>query len=179
MDLLVTGLLRRSIGLSIVTGAMQPHKWLVLAALKVAEVGGVLWDGRLNAALPISSAQSYATGRCATVQFPAVVQACHFHATVLAYELTASSGNTYIIRCTVEKAVGTVQGLTAGDAAPGAIGAKQQELYKAMAAGCGPDSTVLVSQRWPHALRLLQVMPPCLCAGQVLMRARAHRTPFS
>ena len=34
---LLAALQRRRIGLSVVTGGVQPHRWLVLAALKVAE----------------------------------------------------------------------------------------------------------------------------------------------
>jgi hypothetical protein len=34
---------------------------------------------------------------------------------------------------------------------------RHPELFKAMAAGIGQDSTALVSPSWPHALRLLQV----------------------
>lgn len=36
---LLAALQRRGVGLSVVTGGVQPHRWLVLAALKVAEVG--------------------------------------------------------------------------------------------------------------------------------------------
>jgi hypothetical protein len=35
---LLAALQRRGVGLTVVTGGVQPHRWLVLAALKVAEV---------------------------------------------------------------------------------------------------------------------------------------------
>jgi hypothetical protein len=45
----------------------------------------------------------------------------------------------------------------AGEAAAGAQASRHPELFKAMAAGVGQESTALVSPSWPHALRLLQV----------------------
>lgn len=45
----------------------------------------------------------------------------------------------------------------AAEAAAAVPASRHPELFKAMAAGVGQDSTALISPSWPHALRLLQV----------------------
>lgn len=172
MDL-VAGLHRRGIGLSVITGGVQPHKWLVLAALKVAEVRSGSQSGQQCMFEVVVANYSSATSAAARSPQKWLLLAALKGAEVKV--VSASSSSTWpfeqpssVAVCAAPQCMpqlltlvmvsNSLQGPAAEDAAAAAApGARHTELFKAMAAGAGQDSTALISTAWPHAARLLQV----------------------
>ena len=170
---LLAALQRRGTGLSVVTGGVQPHRWLVLAALKVAEVRRWGFKRPLSPVTAPSEMTCLLVGRnhCAVPMHPERAKGGNKFGRTLWWRLTQAQD------CALH-GVGVPPGSEAADLLPmseshlllpsswqgpaaegtaAAPASRHPELFKAMAAGVGQDSTALISPSWPHALRLMQV----------------------